>query len=69
MPVVSSKGFCDALRSIICIASEQQQQLGTVNAAASVQHIHAISCMHCAIQWHLLSSFQIPSAAVAEKRH
>jgi len=41
MPVVSSKGFCDALRSIICIASEQQQQLGTVNAAASVQHIHA----------------------------
>jgi hypothetical protein len=39
MPAMSSEAFCDALRSIICSASDQQQQLGAVSAAALVLHM------------------------------
>ncbi len=46
MPVQSSEALCDALRSITCSASDQQQQLGTVNAAALVLRMQG-ACMHC----------------------
>lgn len=45
MPAMSSEGICDALQPIICTASDEQQQLGTVSVAALVLHKQG-ACMN-----------------------